>query len=95
MSVIQRSDKDATSGAWPGKHQGLSARESEVLGLITAGLTNKEIADTFNLSINSVKSYIRHAYQKMGVESRSQAVAWGYRNGFEPDDFTVWTEADS
>jgi NarL family two-component system response regulator LiaR len=93
MSVIQRSDNDADPGTWPGKQQGLSSRESEVLGLITAGLTNNEIAGKVNLSINSVKSYIRHAYQKMGVETRAQAVAWGYQNGFEPDDFAVWADA--
>ena len=72
-------------GAWPGRAAGLSVRESEILALITQGLSNQEIADRSYLSINSVKTYIRTAYRKMGVERRSQAVLWGIKHGFEPD----------
>ncbi|WP_370585919.1 response regulator transcription factor [Tessaracoccus sp. MC1756] len=71
--------------AWPGAHFGLTARESEVLALITRGLTNQDIASRSYLSINSVKSYIRSAYRKIGVERRSQAVRWGLENGMLPD----------
>ena len=71
--------------AWPGRGAGLSARESEIVALITKGLTNQEIAERAYLSINSIKSYIRSAYRKIGVTRRSQAVAWGMQNGFEPD----------
>ena len=74
-------------GVWPGQSQGLTARESEVLSLITQGLSNQEIADRCYLSINSVKTYIRTAYRKMGVTRRSQAVLWGLAHGFEPDHF--------
>jgi NarL family two-component system response regulator LiaR len=70
---------------WPGKAQGLTVRESEIVALITQGLSNQEIADRSYLSINSVKTYIRTAYRKMGVERRAQAVLWGIRHGFEPD----------
>jgi NarL family two-component system response regulator LiaR len=73
------------SGDWPGRSAGLSPREAEVVALITQGLSNQEIADRAFLSINSVKTYIRSAYRKIGVERRSQAVLWGIRNGFEPD----------
>ena len=77
-------DRDA-AGEWPGREFGLSARESEVLALITQGLSNQEIAERTYLSINSVKTYIRTAYRKIDVSRRSQAVAWGMRHGFEPD----------
>jgi NarL family two-component system response regulator LiaR len=73
------------SGEWPGREAGLTAREAEVLALITQGLSNQEIALQTYLSINSVKTYIRTAYRKIGVSRRSQAVAWGMRHGFEPD----------
>jgi DNA-binding NarL/FixJ family response regulator len=73
---------------WPGQVVGLSQRESEMLSFITRGLTNDEIARRSYLSINTVKTYIRTAYRKIGVTSRSQAVAWGYRNGFESTDDT-------
>jgi NarL family two-component system response regulator LiaR len=76
---------DVDTGDWPGRAAGLSAREAEVLALITQGLTNDEIARRTYLSINSVKSYIRSAYRKIGVTRRPQAVLWGVRNGFEPD----------
>jgi NarL family two-component system response regulator LiaR len=72
-------------GDWPGKEAGLTAREAEVLALITQGLSNQEIADRSYLSINSVKTYIRTAYRKIGVTRRAQAVVWGMTNGFEPD----------
>jgi DNA-binding NarL/FixJ family response regulator len=78
-------DEVRTAGEWPGREQGLTARESEVIALITQGYSNQEIADRTYLSINSVKTYIRTAYRKVGVSRRSQAVAWGMQHGFEPD----------
>ena len=72
-------------GAWPGKEHGLTPRESEILALITQGLSNQEIAAQTYLSINSVKTYIRTAYRKIGLVRRSQAVGWGMRHGFAPD----------
>ena len=70
------------AGGYPGSEHGLSPRESDVLGLVTAGLSNQEIADTLFLSINSVKTYIRSTYRKMGVATRSQAVLWAIQHGF-------------
>src|SRR6476620_4674551 len=74
--------EEGSQGAWPGRDHGLTQRESEVLALITQGLTNQEIAERAYISINSVKTYIRTAYRKIGVQRRSQAVAWGLQHGF-------------
>ena len=74
------------SGHWPGAEQGLTRREAEMLDLIARGLSNQEIADTAFLSVNSVKTYIRTAYRKLGITRRSQAVAWGLRHGFASVD---------
>lgn len=76
-----RSDLRTTAGAdempaWPGQDHGLSPREAEILIYIASGLTNQEIAERARLSINSVKTYIRTAYAKIGVTRRSQAVVW-------------------
>ena len=71
-------------GRWPGDHIGLSARESEVLALICQGLSNQRVGDTLYLSTNTIKTYIRSAYRKIDVETRSQAVVWGLSNGFAP-----------
>jgi two-component system, NarL family, response regulator LiaR len=70
------------AGDWPGRAAGLSSREAEIIALITQGLSNKEIAARAYLSINSVKTYIRSAYRKIGVTSRAQAVAWAIQHGF-------------
>jgi DNA-binding NarL/FixJ family response regulator len=73
------------AGDWPGRSAGLSPREAEVIALITQGMSNQDIADRMFVSINSVKTYIRTAYRKIGVQRRAQAVLWGARNGFQPD----------
>jgi DNA-binding NarL/FixJ family response regulator len=68
----------------PGQVHGLSPRESEVVALICQGLSNQEIAERAFISINSVKTYIRSAYRKMGVQRRTQAVLWARERGFLP-----------
>lgn len=70
---------------WPGRTEGLTDRESEILALITQGMSNAEVADLTFLSPNTVKSYIRAVYRKIGVASRTQAVLWGVAHGFSPD----------
>lgn len=70
---------------WPGRDHGLTARESEIVALITQGRRNSEIAEMTYLNINTIKTYIRSAYRKLGITSRSQAVLWGVENGFRPE----------
>jgi two-component system, NarL family, response regulator LiaR len=60
----------------------LSTREAEVLDLICRGMSNLEIADQLFVSVNSVKTYVRQIYQKIGVARRAQAVAWGLAHGY-------------
>jgi DNA-binding NarL/FixJ family response regulator len=74
---------------WPGRSEGLTDRESEILALITQGNSNAEVARLTYLSPNTVKSYIRTIYRKIGVTSRTQAVLWGVRHGFTPDHHRV------
>ena len=75
----------AHEGARLGSEVGLTHREADILGRIVRGLSNRAIADECGLSINSVKSYIRSAYRKMDVVSRTQAVVWGVQHGFPLD----------
>jgi DNA-binding NarL/FixJ family response regulator len=70
---------------WPGRGEGLSDREAEILALITQGRSNADVAAITYLSPNTVKSYIRSIYRKIGVTSRTQAVLWGVAHGFVPD----------
>lgn len=73
------------AGDWPGREEGLTHREAEVLALITQGLSNAEIAERSALSINSIKTHIRSCYRRIGVTTRTQAVLWGVSHGFVPD----------
>ena len=63
----------------------LTRRETQVLGLIASGMSNADIARATNLSINSVKTYIRGAYQKIGAKNRAQALLWALQNGCVSD----------
>jgi DNA-binding NarL/FixJ family response regulator len=83
--VVDDAHELAAVGDWPGQAEGLTPREAEVLAFITQGLSNKEIAERAFISINSVKTYIRSAYRKIGATRRTQAVSWGMRHGFEPE----------
>ena len=85
--------RSVVGGDWPGREEGLTAREAEVLALITQGLSNTDIASHSSLSINSVKSYIRSAYRKIGVTSRTNAVLWGVEHGFHPDRARIASKA--
>jgi DNA-binding CsgD family transcriptional regulator len=60
---------------------GLSRREAEILRLIADGRTNAEICAELYLSINTVKTHIRSAYQKISARNRAEAVVWCFRNG--------------
>jgi LuxR family maltose regulon positive regulatory protein len=62
----------------------LSDRELEVLELIADGLTNREIASRLFLSLNTVKVHTRNVYGKLGVHSRTQAVARAQALGILP-----------
>jgi LuxR family maltose regulon positive regulatory protein len=53
----------------------LSGREREVLALIAKGLSNNEVARQLVLAVSTVKGHTHHIYQKLGVHSRTQAVA--------------------
>ena len=53
----------------------LSPREYEIVGLVAAGYTYKEIAAHLNLSIETVRTYLKRVYPKLGVSSGAAAVA--------------------
>ena len=53
----------------------LTDREFELLELLAAGLTNTEMAQALFISDNTIKTHVRHLFQKLGVSSRTAAVA--------------------
>ncbi len=73
----------------------LTPREIDIIALIVAGLSNREISDELVLSVNSVKTYIRTAYRKMGVARRTQAMRWALDHGITLDDGTDAARPDT
>jgi len=53
----------------------LTARETEILRLVAAGMRNQEIADQLVISLATVKRHIANTYGKLGVTHRTEAVA--------------------
>jgi DNA-binding NarL/FixJ family response regulator len=64
---------------WPGREMGLTERESQVLVLVAEGLTNRQAAEALYLSPETVKSYLRDAYAKIGVANRAAAATYVHR----------------
>lgn len=66
-------DHFATSAVAPEPDFALTPREREVLSLIGRGLRNTEVASALSLTTNTVSSYIKSIYQKLGISSRVEA----------------------
>jgi DNA-binding CsgD family transcriptional regulator len=60
---------------------GLSARELDVLRLLAAGRTNRQIADSLVISLNTVASHVGHIFAKTGVANRAEATSFAHRMG--------------
>jgi DNA-binding NarL/FixJ family response regulator len=63
-------DKAAQQPPSPAKAYGLTKRELEILSTIVSGLSNKEIAQKFSLSEDTVKHHLTNIFDKVGVSSR-------------------------
>jgi len=59
----------------------LTNRERQVLGLLADGLGNKQIAARLGISANTVKTHLELLFDKLGVSSRTEAVATAARRG--------------
>ncbi len=63
------------------KRPSLSEREIEIVRLVAKGFSNDELAERLHLSPDTVKVHLRHVYEKLGVESRVEAVTEAMRTG--------------
>jgi DNA-binding NarL/FixJ family response regulator len=77
---------DSTHDRPGGRVVELSDRESEVLALIARGLTNAQIAEELYLSIETVKTYVKRLYAKLGVHNRAQAAVAASAHQLTPRD---------
>jgi DNA-binding NarL/FixJ family response regulator len=68
VEAFQKKPANVTAG------DSLTNRESEILALLSEGLSNKEIADRVNISYDTVRAHLRHIYEKLHVRGRTEAV---------------------
>jgi RNA polymerase sigma factor (sigma-70 family) len=59
----------------------LTPRETQVLRLVAMGLSNQEIADSLEISIETVKEHVQNLLRKLSVGDRTQAAVWAIRHG--------------
>jgi ATP/maltotriose-dependent transcriptional regulator MalT len=77
-TIVQIAEPEPSAAPSPANQalvEPLTGRELEVLSLVAAGMSNREIADQLVLSVGTVKVHTRHIYEKLGVTSRTQAIA--------------------
>jgi two-component system, NarL family, response regulator DevR len=67
----------------PGHDAGLTLRERQVLELIAAGLTNRQIGERLELAEKTVKNYVSGLLAKLGMERRTQAAVYGAQHSEE------------
>lgn len=82
LLVMQQAEPAAIEHAAIGKLEsrlGLTSREAEVLYWLSNGKANRDIADILGISYRTVDKHLEHLFAKIGVESRSSAVATAVR----------------
>jgi DNA-binding NarL/FixJ family response regulator len=66
------------------ENNNLSEREIETLKLVAQGMSNKQIALSLFISINTVKVHLRNIFEKINVESRTEATLYAIEHGIIP-----------
>lgn len=62
----------------------LTPRECEVLGLVAQGKSNRQVANSLDISEKTVKNHLSAIFSKVGASDRTQAVVFGIRGGLVP-----------
>jgi DNA-binding NarL/FixJ family response regulator len=79
--IAKRAAHVGDGQGWPGSQVGLSQRESQVLGLLVEGSSNRLIAAQLVVGEETVKTHLRSIYRKLGVNDRAHAIATVLRQG--------------
>ena len=70
-----------TDDIGPHAHDNLSGRESQVMRMLAAGHTNKEIADELGISVRTVETHREHVMQKLQLSTRADIVRYAIEHG--------------
>lgn len=76
MKILEEFARQAQRAVEEEAEESLSAREREVLELVTKGLTNKEIGNKLRITENTVKNHLKNILEKLHLENRVQAAAF-------------------
>ena len=76
MATTMARREAATSGGVQ-----LTPRETQVLRLVAMGLSNQEIADSLDISVETVKEHVQNLLRKISLNDRTQAAVWALRHG--------------
>jgi two-component system nitrate/nitrite response regulator NarL len=68
---------------------GLTPRESQVLGLLADGFSNKLIARELDLSLGTVKVHVKHVLKKLKLRTRVEAAVWAVRQAASGDELSA------
>lgn len=81
LAYFRQREQTPPPGALAEQNQSLSPRELDVLRLIAKGYRNAEAAELLGMTVNTVSSYIKVVYRKLGVSSRAEAALEASRLG--------------
>jgi DNA-binding NarL/FixJ family response regulator len=68
----------------PASAHGLTERELQILNLLVNGFSNQEMASSLNLSTETIKSHMKHLFEKLQVTDRTQAAVKAVKEGLVP-----------
>lgn len=81
LNVLQQKDGKIKVPVGGEDELHLTVREYDVLGLVTKGYSNKDVARELNITVNTVKTHLRNIYRKLGVDDRAQAIIKAIKEG--------------
>jgi DNA-binding NarL/FixJ family response regulator len=76
-----RSERPPAAGSVPPSAQGLTAREREIVELVTEGLRNEEVARRLGISEKTVRNHLTAIFDKLGVSGRLELLAFAHQHG--------------
>ena len=74
LTIIKAERQTKVKGAFGSGSRLLSGRELEVLGLLEARLSDRQIAKKLYISLSTAKTHVRHIFEKLNVQNRTEAL---------------------